>query len=117
MEAAAVVEGGVLEDQATEVRVGSHDVVGLFLLAELVAVVLRLIFGGFTDEARSNQRTVHSTEERATKYTSHTQHVEGVHQDIVLGLEDQPMGPSGLVFPQGLDYIITLGSVGRWTGN
>jgi hypothetical protein len=43
--------------------------------------------------------------------------VEGVHQDVVLSLEDQPMGPSGLVFPQGLDYIITLGSVGRWTGN
>jgi hypothetical protein len=40
-----------------------------------------------------------------------------VHQDIVLSLEDQPMGLSGLVFPQGSDYIITLASVGRWTGN
>ena len=28
-EGTAVVEGGVLEDQATEVTVGSHDVVGL----------------------------------------------------------------------------------------
>ena len=40
VQAAAVVEGGVLEDQATEVTVGSHDVVGLFFLAKLVAVVL-----------------------------------------------------------------------------
>merc|ERR1711943_81333 len=39
VKATAVVEGGVLEDQATEVTVGSHDVVGLFLLAKLVAVV------------------------------------------------------------------------------
>ena len=30
-----VVEGGVLEDQATEVTVGSHDVVGLFLFCLL----------------------------------------------------------------------------------
>merc|ERR1711991_1009151 len=40
VKAAAVVKGCVLEDQATEVTVGSHDVVGLFLLAKLVAVVL-----------------------------------------------------------------------------
>jgi hypothetical protein len=33
VQAAAVVEGGVLEDQATEVTVGSHDVIGLFFLA------------------------------------------------------------------------------------
>jgi hypothetical protein len=39
--------------------------------------------------------------------------VEGVHQNVVLSLEDQPIRLSGLVFPQGLDYIITLSSVGR----
>ena len=60
---------------------------------------------------------MHGGEQAATEYTSHSQHVEGVHQDVVLSLEDQPMGLSGLVFPQGSDYIITLASVGRWTGN
>ena len=42
MKATAVVEGGVLEDQATEVTVGSHDVLGLFLLAHYVAIDLVL---------------------------------------------------------------------------
>ena len=55
VKAAAVVEGGVLEDQATEVTVGSHDVVGLFLLAELVAVVLGLALGGFTHQGGGHQ--------------------------------------------------------------
>ena len=54
VQAAAVVEGGVLEDQATEVTVGSHDVVGLFLLAEFISVVLGLRLGGFTNKATSN---------------------------------------------------------------
>jgi hypothetical protein len=35
-----VVKAGILEDQATKVTVSSHDVVGLFLLAKLIAVVL-----------------------------------------------------------------------------
>jgi len=86
-------------------------------LAKLVAPVLGFGFGGLPHQGTGDERAVHGTEERATKYTSHSNLVEGVHQDVVLGLEDQPMGPSGLVFPQGLDYIITLGSVGRWTGN
>ena len=49
MEAAAVVEGCVLEDQATEITVGSHDVVGFLTLTKLIAVVVALIFGGFTN--------------------------------------------------------------------
>ena len=52
---AAVVEAGILEDQATEVTVGRHDVVGLFLLTEFVTVVLRLGFGGLTDQAGGHQ--------------------------------------------------------------
>ena len=55
VEAAAVVEGGVLEDQATEVAVSSHDVVGLLFLAKLVAVVLALALGGFTNQRRGNE--------------------------------------------------------------
>jgi len=77
------------EDQATEVTVGSHDVVGLFFLAELVAVVLRLRLGGFTHQAGGHQRTVHGGEQAAAEHTGHTQHVEGVHQDVVLSLEHQ----------------------------
>ena len=43
-----VVEGSVLEDQTTEVTVSGDDVVGLFFLTELITVVLRLSFSGFT---------------------------------------------------------------------
>ena len=89
MEATAVVEGGVLEDQATEVTVGSHDVVGLFLLAELVAVVLGLGLGGFTHQGGGHQGAVHGGEQAAAEDACHTQHVEGVHQDVVLSLEHQ----------------------------
>merc|ERR1712100_998464 len=89
VKATAVVEGGVLEDQATEVTVGSHDVVGLFLLAKLVAVVLGLGLGGFTHQGGGHQRAVHGGEQAAAENTSHTHHVEGVHQDVVLGLEHQ----------------------------
>merc|ERR1712100_85587 len=89
VKAAAVVEGCVLEDQATEVTVGSHDVVGLFLLAKLVAVVLGLGLGGFTHQGGSHQGTVHGGEQAAAENPSHTHHVEGVHQNVVLGLEHQ----------------------------
>merc|ERR1711975_79459 len=89
VKATAVIEGGVLEDQATEVTVGSHDVVGLFLLAELVAVVLRLALGGFTHQGGGHQGAVHGGEQAAAENTCDAQHVEGVHQDVVLGLEHQ----------------------------
>ena len=84
---AGVVEGSVLEDQATEVTVSSDDVIGLFFLTELVTIVLGLSFRGFTNQRRSNQRTVHCTEQRTTEYPSNAEHVEGVHQDVVLCLE------------------------------
>merc|ERR1712100_959169 len=89
VKAAAVVEGGVLEDQATEVTVGSHDVVGLFLLAKLVAVVLGLALGGFTHQGGGHQGAVHGGEQGSTEHTCDAQHVEGVHQDVVLSLEHQ----------------------------
>ncbi len=89
VKAAAVIEGGVLEDQATEVTVGSHDVVGLFLLAELVAVVLGLGLGGFTHQGGGHQGAVHGGEQGSTEDTCDAHHVEGVHQDVVLGLEHQ----------------------------
>merc|ERR1712005_17947 len=75
VKATAVVEGGVLEDQATEVTVGSHDVVGLFLLAKLVAVVLGLAFGGFTHQGGGHQGAVHGGEQAAAENTCDAQHV------------------------------------------
>ena len=89
VKATAVVEAGVLEDQTTEVTVGSHDVVGLFFLAELVTVVLGLALGGFTHQGGGHQGAVHGGEQAAAEHTGHTQHVEGVHQDVVLSLEHQ----------------------------
>ena len=89
VEATAVVEGGVLEDETTKVAVGGHDVIGLFLLAKLVAVVLGLALGGFPHQGRGDQGAVHGGEERATENTRHPQHVEGVHEDVVLRLEHQ----------------------------
>ena len=78
-----------MEDQTTKVTMSGNDVVGLFFLTELVTIVLGLGFGGFTNQRRGNQRTVHCTEQRTTEDTSDAQHVEGVHQDVVLCLEDK----------------------------
>ena len=50
VKATAVVEGCVLEDQTTEVAVSCNDVVGLFLLSKLVAIVEGLFLSGFTYE-------------------------------------------------------------------
>ena len=43
-----VVEGGILEDQPTEVAVRCHNVVGLFFLSKLVSGVLRFVLGGLS---------------------------------------------------------------------
>jgi hypothetical protein len=40
VKAPTIVKGCVLEDEATEVTVGSHDVVGFFFLTKLVTIVL-----------------------------------------------------------------------------
>ena len=65
------------------------DVVGLFFLTELVAIVLGLSFSRLTDERRSNQTSVHSREQRSTEYPSNTEHVERMHKDVVLCLENK----------------------------
>ena len=82
-----VVERSVLEDQTTKVTVSGDDVICLFFLTELVTIVLGLSFCGFTNQRRSNQRTVHSREQRTTEDPSDTQHVERMHQDVVFCLE------------------------------
>ena len=73
---AAAVVGCALEDQATEVTVGSHDVVGLFLLAKLVAVVLGLGLGGFTHQGGGHQE-LHGGEQGSIEDTCDAHHVEG----------------------------------------
>ena len=66
---------------------GCNDVVGFFFLTELVTVVLRLNFGGFTHQGGSHQGTVHRREQSTAKYAGYTELVERVHQDVVLSLE------------------------------
>jgi len=89
VQAAAIVEARILEDQPTEVAVSRNDVVGLFFLTELVAVVLGLVLSGFTHQGGGHQRTVHRGEQATAEDGCDTQHVEGVHQNVVLGLEYQ----------------------------
>ena len=87
VQGAAVVEAGVLENQTTEVTVSGNDVVRLFLLTELITVVRGLAFRGLAYQRRADQGTVHGGEQRTAENTCDAQHVEGVHQDVVLGLE------------------------------
>jgi hypothetical protein len=89
VQGARVIEASVLEDQPTEVAVRCNDVVGFFFLTELVAVVLAFHFRRLTNQGGGHQRTVHGGEQAATEDTGHAQHVEGVHQDVVLGLEHE----------------------------
>ena len=84
-----VVERCILEDQTTEVSMSSNNVVSLFFLTKLVTIVLGLVLSGFTNQGGSNQRTVHSGEQRSTEHTCYAEHVEGVHQNVVLCLEDK----------------------------
>ncbi len=57
-----VVEGGVLKDETSKVAVGGDNVVGFFLLSEFVTCISRFVFGGFADQGRCHQRSVHGGE-------------------------------------------------------
>ena len=89
MQTSRIVKRCILENQTTEVTVSGNDVVGLFFLTKLVTVVLGLSFSSFTDQRRGHETTVHSREKRSTEDTCDTQHMEGMHQDVVLCLEDK----------------------------
>ena len=89
MKSTGVVERGILEDKATKVTVCGHDVVRLLLLTEFVASIGRLILGGLADERRGDERAMHGREEGPTKDTGNPEHVEGMHQNVMLGLEDK----------------------------
>ena len=62
VQAAAVVERCILEDQTSEVSMSSNDVIRLFFLAKLVAIVLTFRFSSLTHKRGRNKGTVHSTE-------------------------------------------------------
>ena len=89
MQRTRVVKGCILEDQTTEVTMSGDNVVGLFFLTELVTIVLGLSFGGFTNQRRGNQRTMHGGEQGTTEDTCDSKHVEGVHQNVVFCLENK----------------------------
>ena len=55
MQASRIVKRCILEDQATKIAVSGNNVVGFLFLTELVAIVLRLGFGGLTNQRRSNE--------------------------------------------------------------
>ena len=55
MQASRIVKRCILEDQATKISVSSDNVIGFFFLTELVTIVLRLGFGGLTNQRRSNE--------------------------------------------------------------
>ena len=84
-----VVEGSVLEDETTKVSVSGNNVVGFFFLTKLVTVVGGFAFSGFANQGGSDQGTVHGRKKGSAKDTGNTSHVEGVHQNVVFGLEDQ----------------------------
>ena len=55
MQASRIVKRCILEDQATKVAMSGNNVVSFLFLTELVAIVLRLGFGGLTNQRRSNE--------------------------------------------------------------
>ena len=89
VKAAAIVKACILKDQTTEVSVSGNDVVGLFFLTKLVTIVLAFRFSRFTNKRRRNKRAVHSTEKSPAKYAGNTKHMERVHKNIMLSLEDE----------------------------
>ncbi len=89
MKATAIVKGCVLENKSTEVAMSSNNVIGFFFLTKLVSIVLAHVFSRFTNQRRRDQATMHSTEKTPSKYTSNSQHVEGMHEDVMFSLEHQ----------------------------
>ena len=74
-----VVEGSVLEDQASKVSVSGHNVVCLFFSSSVVSRIKR----------RSDQGDVHGGNEQSTKDSGDSSHMKRVEENIVFGLEDQ----------------------------
>ena len=67
----------------------SYNIVRLFFLTKLVTIVLRYIFSSLTNQRRSNKATVHGAKQTATKNPSDPKHMEGMHKNVVLSLENK----------------------------
>src|SRR6056300_1836432 len=89
MKITAVIKACILENQTTKVTVSGYDVVSFFALSKLIAIVLRHVFSRFPNKRRRDKATVHSTKQATPKYTSNSQHMERVHENVVFSLEDQ----------------------------
>lgn len=63
--------------------------VRFFFLSKLVSEVGGLAFSGFANQGRGHQRTVHGGEQRSTKYSGDTSHVERMHKDRMFRLENK----------------------------
>ena len=55
MQTSRIVKRCILEDQATKVTMSGNNVIGLFFLAKLVAIVLGLGLGCFTNQGGGHQ--------------------------------------------------------------
>mmetsp|Transcript_67693 Transcript_67693/g.162501 ORF Transcript_67693/g.162501 Transcript_67693/m.162501 type:complete len:334 (+) Transcript_67693:42-1043(+) len=89
METTRVVEGSILENKTTEISMSCGDGISFILLTENITVVKRFRTCSFCKERGSNERTMHSGEERTTENTSNTKNMERMHKDLVLCLEDK----------------------------
>jgi len=92
----AVVERGkrTWKIRRPNVAVGAHDVVGLFLLAELVTVSSAPTFGRLTPTKEAGDELNRAWPEKtgaARRHQATPSIVEGVIRDVVLGLEHQLM--------------------------
>ena len=89
VERTRIVERRVLEDETTKVTMCSRDGVSFGDLAKVVTSVEREIASSFCEKRGSDERTMHSGEERATEDCSDTKEVEWMHEDVVFCLEDE----------------------------
>ncbi len=108
-----VVERGVLEDKTSEISVSGNNVVGFFFLSELVTIVGGFILSGFTDQRRGDKRSVHGRKERSTENSGDTGHVERMHEDVVLSLENQHKVKGSTDSKR---HTIREGSLSNWVG-
>src|SRR6476659_5151602 len=77
------------QDTTQKAIVPCQVVVGAIALAKLIACVNRLFFSHRADQGRSYQSAVEHTQKRSTQNSNDAEHVERMHQNIVVRLEAQ----------------------------
>ena len=86
-----------------EVAMSCDDVVCLFFLSEFVSISSRETFSvvSRTSEDVTNA-SVHSREQSPTKYAGNTKHMEWMHKNIMLRLEDEHVIKRAGLIPRGI---------------